>query len=108
MLIPAYNAEATLAAALRSVERQTERDWECLVVDDGSQDGTAAVASALAGSDSRFRVFRLSHGGIVSALNAGAELCRGELVARLDADDLMARRRHVPGQDRRDASVSRR
>jgi cellulose synthase/poly-beta-1,6-N-acetylglucosamine synthase-like glycosyltransferase len=93
VLIPAYNAELTLAAALASVQRQTERDWECLVVDDGSQDGSVEVAAAFARRDARFRVVRLAHGGIVSALNAGVELCRGELVARLDADDLMARRR---------------
>jgi hypothetical protein len=93
VLIPAYDAETTLAAALRSVQRQTETDWECVIVDDGSRDGTAGVASAFAGGDARFRVVRLRHGGIVSALNAGAELCRGELVARFDADDLMSRRR---------------
>lgn len=93
VLIPAYNAESTLQQALRSVQRQTEADWECVVVDDGSDDGTGRVALELASHDARFRVFRLAHGGIVTALNAGAELCRGELVARLDADDLMARRR---------------
>jgi glycosyltransferase involved in cell wall biosynthesis len=93
VLLPVYNAETTLPAALRSVQRQTERDWECVVVDDGSRDGSAEAAAAFARRDARFRVVRLAHGGIVSALNAGVELCRGELVARLDADDLMARRR---------------
>jgi glycosyltransferase involved in cell wall biosynthesis len=82
-----------LPAALLSVRRQTEHDWECIVVDDGSRDATARVAQQVAAGDARFRVVSLPHRGIVAALNAGLELCRGELVARLDADDLMSRRR---------------
>lgn len=93
VLLPAYNAVGTLGAALRSVQRQTLRDWECLVVDDGSTDGTAGVAGEFAEKDSRFRLVSAPHGGIVAALNAGLDQCRGELVARLDADDLMQRRR---------------
>ena len=106
VLLPAYNAESTLAAALRSVQRQTEVDWECVVVDDGSQDGSERVARAFAAGDTRFRVVRLAHGGIVAALNAGAELCRGELVARMDADDLMARRRLERQRQALDADAS--
>jgi glycosyltransferase involved in cell wall biosynthesis len=93
VLLPAFNAAATLAPALRSVQRQSEADWECLVVDDGSSDATAEVAREQARQDARFRLLSLEHGGIVSALNAGIAECRGELVARFDADDLMQRRR---------------
>jgi glycosyltransferase involved in cell wall biosynthesis len=93
VLIPAHDAAATLPAALRSVQRQTERDWECIVVDDGSSDVTAQIARAFAAGDARFRAVSTAHRGIVAALNAGLELCRGELVARMDADDLMACRR---------------
>lgn len=93
VLIPAYNASRTLGDALRSVARQSEPDWECLVVDDGSTDSTAAVVRELAARDARFRLLELPHGGIVRALNAGLAACRGELVARLDADDIMQRRR---------------
>lgn len=93
VLIPAYNASRTLADALRSVLRQSDPDWECLVVDDGSTDSTASLARDFAARDSRFRLLALPHGGIVPALNAGLAECRGELVARLDADDLMQRRR---------------
>ena len=93
VLMPAFNAEATLAAALRSVERQSEVDWECLVVDDGSTDRTAQIAEDFSRQDARFCVIRRPHGGIVEALNAGLSQCRGALVARLDADDLMQRRR---------------
>lgn len=93
ILIPVYNAERTLADSLRSVRRQSEPDWECLVVDDGSTDATLGVARAFEAEDARFRVLSRSHAGIVPALNAGLEACRGELVARLDGDDLMQRRR---------------
>lgn len=93
VLIPAFNASATLGATLRSVARQSERDWECLVVDDGSADETPSIVEHFAASDARFRLLRVEHGGIVAALNAGLAACRGELVARMDADDLMVRRR---------------
>ncbi len=93
VLLPAYDAGATLDAALCSVERQSERDWECVVVDDGSTDGTREIALAHAARDGRVRVVSLAHSGIVAALDAGLEQCRGELVARMDADDLMARER---------------
>ncbi len=93
VLMPAFNAEATIAAALRSVERQSERDWECVLVDDGSTDGTARVAGEFVARDARFRLLSVAHGGIVAALNEGLSRCRGELVARMDADDLMQRRR---------------
>jgi glycosyltransferase involved in cell wall biosynthesis len=93
VLLPAFDAEATLPAALRSVARQTERDYECIVVDDGSRDRTLACALAFAARDARFRVLALPHRGLVDALNAGLERCRGEIVARMDADDVMHRER---------------
>ena len=93
VLMPAFNAQATLGVALRSVQRQTERDWECVVVDDGSSDGSAAVARAFTAQDPRIRLVSLPHAGIVAALNAGLGECRGQLVARMDADDLMQRQR---------------
>ena len=93
VLMPAFNAGATLASALRSVERQSEGDWECVVVDDGSTDATAQIAGDFARRDARFRVLSRPHRGIVEALNAGLVACQGALVARMDADDLMTRRR---------------
>jgi len=93
VLLPARDAEGTLDACLRSVLRQSEPRWECVVVDDGSRDGTAALAEGFAARDPRFRVIRIEHRGIVGALNAGLEHCRGRYVARMDADDLMHRRR---------------
>jgi glycosyltransferase involved in cell wall biosynthesis len=93
VLLPVYNAAATLKAALRSVACQSLHDIECVVVDDGSEDGSRDVASSFAHADGRFRVLSRPHAGIVAALNAGLDVCRGRYVARMDADDLMHRER---------------
>ena len=63
------------------------------MVDDGSSDDTRTIAAGFADKDARFRVLSREHAGIVSALNAGLSSCRAPLIARLDADDLMSRRR---------------
>jgi glycosyltransferase involved in cell wall biosynthesis len=93
VLLPAFQAARTLPACLESIRRQVLTDWECIVVDDGSTDETAAIARAAAAADARFRVFALPHRGLVAALNAGLEVCRGRYVARMDADDVMRRDR---------------
>jgi glycosyltransferase involved in cell wall biosynthesis len=93
VLLPAYNAEATLRSCLASIGRQTESRWECVVVDDGSTDGTAAIALDAARADVRFRVIHAPHQGIVEALNEGLAHCRAPLIARMDADDVMRRDR---------------
>jgi glycosyltransferase involved in cell wall biosynthesis len=93
ILLPAFDAAATVDATLKSVQRQTETDWECLVIDDGSSDHTATVVSERARADRRIRLLSRPHEGIVRALNAGLEQARGALLARVDADDLMHRER---------------
>lgn len=93
ILLPAFNAARTLPASLRSIARQSERDWECVIVDDGSDDETAACAQAFAARDQRFTATSTSHRGLVAALNTGLERCRAAIVARMDADDLMHRHR---------------
>lgn len=91
--MPAFDAAATLAAALRSIQRQSFTDWECIVVDDGSRDGTLELARQFERDDARVRVLPRPHAGIVESLRAGSEACRAPLVARFDADDLMVRER---------------
>lgn len=93
ILLPAYNAAGTLAACLASVQRQTEREWECLVIDDGSTDATLECARSFARVDRRIRVVAATHRGLVTTLNAGLGCCRAPYVARMDADDLMHRER---------------
>lgn len=86
-LLPVYDCAATLSAAIDSALAQTDPDLEVVVVDDGSRDGSGEVARRVADRDPRVRVLAIPHGGIVAALNAGLAACRGELIARLDADD---------------------
>ena len=87
-LIPVYNGEAFLAEALESVLTQDFTDFEVVVVDDGSTDGTAGILADHAARDPRIKVIAQPNGGIVSALNTGLARCRGEFVARMDADDV--------------------
>ena len=87
IIIPAYNAGAFLAETLQSVLVQTCTDWEILVIDDGSTDHTAEVASSFA--DSRLRLIRQPNAGVSRSRNKGLELAGGEYLLFLDADDLL-------------------
>jgi teichuronic acid biosynthesis glycosyltransferase TuaG len=83
VIIPAYNAQAFLARAIGSVERQTFLDFEILVIDDGSTDATAETAQGF----SSVGYFRQPHLGAAAARNRGLEEANGEFIAFLDADD---------------------
>jgi glycosyltransferase involved in cell wall biosynthesis len=85
VIIPAYNAEAYLRQAIESVLAQDFRDIEVLVIDDGSKDGTAAVAGTFG---SPVRRLSKENGGVSRARNFGIQHAAGEYVAFLDADDL--------------------
>lgn len=85
VVIPAYNAERFIGDALASLTAQSAGDWECVVVDDGSSDGTAERAAAT--GDPRIRVVRQENGGVSAARNRGLELARGRFLLFLDADD---------------------
>jgi len=71
VIIPAYNAEATLAQTLESLLAQTFSEWEAIVVDDGSTDGTAAVVAGFARRDARIRSVSGPHQGVSAARSAG-------------------------------------
>lgn len=87
IVIAAYNCARTLPATLDSCLAQTHSDTEIVVVDDGSTDDTAAV---LASYGTRIRVISQPNGGLASARNTGMRAARGEYLAWMDADDLMA------------------
>ncbi len=89
ILLPFHDAEPTLAAALDSCLAQEFADFELLAVDDGSRDGSTAIAAAYAARDGRVRVLRPGRLGLVGALNHGLSAARAALVARMDADDVM-------------------
>lgn len=88
VLIPAYNVEATVDGAVKSILDQTIRDIRVIVVDDGSTDRTAEKLAELARSDSRLVVVRQPNGGIVDALNNGLTHCTSPFLARHDGDDI--------------------
>ena len=88
VLMPVYNAERYLAEAINSILVQTYSNFEFIIVDDGSTDGSADIVRAFAKRDSRIRPFFLEHGGLARALNAGIASAHGDLVARMDADDV--------------------
>lgn len=87
VLMPCYNAAATLPEALDSLLDQTLGDFELIAVDDGSTDSTGAILADYARRDARVRPISVPHRGIVAALNAGLPGCRAHYIARMDADD---------------------
>lgn len=87
VLMPVYNTEAFIAEAIRSVLDQTYTDFELLIVDDGSTDGSAEIVRSFSDPRLRFLVSDINS-GIVSALNRGLAEARGELIARIDSDDM--------------------
>ena len=94
VLLPVWNglrngSEMFLKMAVESILDQTFPDFEFIIVDDGSTDGTPEVLRRYASSDKRIKVIRMpSNGGIVSALNRGLAECKAPYVARQDADDI--------------------
>lgn len=88
VLMPVYNGEAFIDRSVDSILKQTFTDFEVVIVDDGSTDSTAQRLRDLAARDTRVRIVtHTENRGLVASLNYGLTMCRGELVARLDADD---------------------
>jgi len=90
IVVPAYNAEATLRQTLDSVIAQTFGAWETIVVDDGSSDASGEIANQYAAMDDRIRVVHESQRGEGGARNAGIAQAAGEWLLFLDADDWIA------------------
>lgn len=88
VLMPCFNAAATLPETLDSLLAQTHPSFEIVAVDDGSEDQTPAILHEYAARDSRLRPLIRQHEGIIPALNAGIQACQGQFLARMDADDL--------------------
>ncbi len=87
VIVPVYNCEKYLRKCLDSISVQTYADWECIIVDDGSKDGSPAICDEYAANDSRFKVIHKENGGLSSARNAALEIAKGDYVAFCDSDD---------------------
>ena len=101
IIIPVYNGESHLRGAVATLLSQDFADFEAIIVDDGSTDGTLALAQSFAADDSRIRVVHQANGGVSVARNRGMDEARGEWIAWLDADDAYA-----PGALRRVAEIA--
>ncbi len=87
VIVPVYNAAEYLAQCVDSILAQTLEDWELILVDDGSTDGSPALCDAYAAKDSRVRVLHRAPGGVADAVAAGIEAASGDILGFVDADD---------------------
>ena len=91
VIVPVYNVYPYLRDCVQSVQAQSYQNWELLLVDDGSTDGSGELCDELAVEDDRIRVFHKPNGGLSDARNHGMHHARGEYFCLLDSDDLSAR-----------------
>lgn len=89
VIIPVYNAAQWLSETLDSLKSQTYADFEAILVDDGSTDGSAAICREYCSADARFRLISQANGGVSSARNSGIDSAKGEWICFMDADDIM-------------------
>ena len=89
VVIPAYNAEKTLERMMESVLGQTWRNMQVILADDGSEDGTAALACSIAEKDPRLTVIPRENLGVSATRNAALTLCTGKYIRFADADDVL-------------------
>lgn len=87
IVVPIYNEEENIHTCVDSVMGQTFTDWELILVDDGSKDGSSAICDACAAADSRVRVIHQANRGFSGARNTGVDAARGDYLMFVDADD---------------------
>ena len=87
VIVPIYNSKEHLPRCIESVLSQSFSDFELLLVDDGSTDGSGAICDAYSAKDDRVRVFHKANGGASSARNVGLENVKGQWLTFLDSDD---------------------
>jgi glycosyltransferase involved in cell wall biosynthesis len=87
VIVPIYNMEKLMRKCLDSILAQTFQDYECLLIDDGSKDGSPAICDEYAAKDARFKVFHKPNGGLSDARNYGLARAKGEYTIFFDPDD---------------------
>ncbi len=87
VIVPIYNMEKLIRKCLDSILAQTFHDYECLLIDDGSTDGSPAISDEYAANDSRFKAFHKPNGGLSDARNYGVKQAQGEYTIFFDPDD---------------------
>lgn len=87
IIVPVYNVEKYLQQCLEAILNQTFQEWECIIVDDGSTDGSGQICDQYAGLDPRFEVIHKPNGGLSMARNTALDKAKGEYIAFIDSDD---------------------
>ena len=90
VIIPIYNAEKYLTMSLKALQNQTYKNFEALMINDGSSDNSEKIAAEFAAKDARFKLFNQQNQGGSVARNKGLELAQGDYIAFLDNDDIYA------------------
>ena len=90
IIVPDYNAEKYLQRCIESILAQTFRDFELLLIDDGSKDNSGYICDEYAKMDSRIKVIHKENGGLSDARNVGIQASSGSYIALVDSDDLIA------------------
>ena len=87
VILPIYNVEKYLAECIESVLSQSFKDYELILVDDGSKDGSGRICDEYAQKDSRIKVLHKENGGLSDARNYGTERASGDYIVYIDSDD---------------------
>lgn len=88
VIVPMFNSERWIESTLRSVQNQSYRSWECIVINDGSTDNSRLLLEKFVSNDSRFKLINTNNQGVAKARNLGISNALGEFLAFLDADDI--------------------
>ena len=88
VILPAHNAENYITDAINSILKQTFINFELIIINDGSTDGTQIIIDKFKNSDKRIRAYSRENRGLVATLNEGIDLATGKWIARMDADDI--------------------
>ena len=87
IIVPIYNVEKYIRQCIDSILNQSMKDWELILVDDGSEDSSGNIADEYAAVDSRISVIHKPNGGLASARNAGLDVAQGDYICFIDSDD---------------------
>ena len=88
VVMPVYNCEQYVGKAVESILKQSFKDFELIVIDDGSTDNTLDAILEVVKSDRRLRLIQTDNRGIVDSLNTGVSIANGNFIARMDGDDI--------------------
>lgn len=88
IIVPLYNAESYISATIQSVIKQTYKDWELIIINDGSTDKSVEKIEPILSQDDRIKLLSIPNAGVSSARNYGMSLAKGSFIAFLDADDI--------------------